>query len=296
MDKNKVGNLEIMTVSIENAVKEFKWGVKKVILKIALWIPLNSYLFLFVLVISTLWTAYASGKKIENILEYKNALKNHQKNIVFLFNYFLNKTYDRIFSHLIAENPKKYLKYVCIEGEEYVRQLMDNNRGVILITGHFGPEFRTLLFKEVFGIGTSVFMSEENKIIVCNSSAQKYKIIASFPIYVVGEESQFLEGLLRKEWIIFLNDVSLKKRGSLNHTLFGKNIYFSELPFKLSIKYNIPILFLGTTRIKRKYYVSIFPIDEFCTQEEGLKKYIVLLERLLCHDPYGDNFIVEHYF
>ena len=28
--------------------------------------------------------------------------------------------------HLVAENPKKYLKYVCIEGEEYVRQFMDN--------------------------------------------------------------------------------------------------------------------------------------------------------------------------
>ena len=300
MDKNGVGNLEIMTGAITNAIKEFKGGVKKVVLKTALWTPLNSYRFFFVLVVSTLWYTYTFRKKIGNILGYKKALNNSQKNIVFLFNYFLNKTYDRIFPHLIVENPKKYLKYVCIEGEEYVRQLMDNDRGVILISGHFGPMFRTLrtlLFKEVFGIGISSFASVDTKNIYCNSSEKIHKIMSSFPIYAVGEEKQFLEGLLRKEWISFLNDVSLKKRASSrNHTLFGKNVYFSELPFKLSIKYNIPILFLGTTRIKRQYLLSILPIDEFSTQEEGLEKYIALIEKLLCHDPYGDNFIAERYF
>jgi len=282
---------------IENAVKRFKGGAKKVVLKIALWTPLNSYLFYIVLVISTLGAAYASRKKIGNILEYKNALKNPQKNIIFLFNYFLNKNYDRIFSHLIAENPKKYLKYVCIKGGEYVSQLkLIDDRGVILITGHFGPEFRTILFKEVFGIRASAFMGADAKKTFCNSSAKKHKIISSFPIYIVGEEIYFLEGLLRKEWIIFLNDVPLKKRAPCHHTLFGKTIYFSELPFKLSIKYNIPILFIGTTRIKRQYHLSILPIDEFYTQEEGLERYIALIEKMLCHDPYRGNCIAEECF
>jgi len=287
-----------MTGAIDNAVKEFKEGVKRVIVKIAYWTPLNSYRFFFVLLVSTFWNAYAFRKKSGNILGYKKALNNSQNNIVFLFNYFLNKSYDRLFVHLIAENPKNYLKYVCIEGEKYVSQLklMDNDKGVILITGHFGPEFRTLLFKEVFGIGPSAFMSVGNKKIFYNSSAKKHKIITSFPIYAVGEEEQFLEGLLRKEWIIFLNDVSLKKRGSLKRTLFGKNIYFSELPFNFSIKYNISILFLGTTRTKRQYQLSILPIDEFYTQEEGVEKYIALIEKLLCHDPYAGDFIAEKYF
>lgn len=285
-----------MTGAIENAIKEFKGGVEKVVLKIALWTPLNSYRFFFGLVVLTLWDAYTCRKKIVNILGYKKAIKNSQNNIVFLFNCFLSKTYDRIFSHIIAENPKKYLKYVCIEGEEYVRQLMDNDKGVILISGHFGPMFRTLLFKEVFGIGVSSFLGADNKKKFYNSSAKKHKIICSFPIYAVGEEKQFQEGLLRKEWINFLNDLPVKKRGPDHHTLFGKNIYFSELPFKLSIKYNIPILFVGTTRTKHQYLLSILPIAEFCTQEEGLEKYIALIEKLLCHDPYASNFIAEKYF
>ena len=288
-----------MTVSIENAVKRFKGGVKKVVLRIALWTPLNSYCFLFILVILTFWYAYAYRKKIGNILEYKKAVKNNQKNIIFLFNYFLNKAYDRIFPHLIAENPNKYLKYVCIEGEEYVRQFLNIDRGVILISGHFGPmnrTLRTLLFKEVFGISVSAFASVDQKEKYYNSPEKIYKIISSFPIYTVGEERQFLEGLLRSEWVSFLNDIPMQKRDSHHHTLFGKNMYFSELPFKLSIKFNIPILFLGITRIKRQYLLSIIPIDGFCTQKEGLDKYIALIEKLLCHDLYAANFITEEHF
>ena len=285
-----------MIRTIKNAIEKFKKQLKKIVLKTALRTPLNSCRFSFILVVSTLWNAYVFRKKIGNILMYKNALNNSQKNIVFLANYFLSKTYDRIFPHLIAENPKKYLKYVSIEGKEYVRQLMDKDMGVILVSGHFGPPFRALLFKEVFGIGVSSFVSVDYKKTIFNSSAKIHKISSSFPVYTLGEEKQFQEGLLRREWINFLNDVPVKKRGFNHHILFDKKIYFSEFPFKVSIKYNIPILFIGITRIKRQYYVSILPIDEFCTQEEGLVKYIALVEKLLGHDPYAGLYIAENHF
>jgi lauroyl/myristoyl acyltransferase len=285
-----------MTSAIKNMINEFNEKAEKVVFKTALRTPLNSYRFLFILVFVTLWDIYMCREKIGSIMRYKKAINNSQTNIVFLFNCFLSKNYDWIFNHLVAENHDKYLKYVSIEGKEYVRQLKDKDKGVILISGHFGPQFRTLLFKEVFGIGASSFASEDNKKYFTNSPEKKNKIISSFPIYAVGEEKQFQEGLLRKEWINFLNDVPVEERGSHNHTLFGKKIYLSEFPFKVAIKYNIPILFVGTTRIKRQYHVSILPMDEFYTPGEGLEKYIVLMENLLYRDPYAGIIIAEYHF
>ena len=90
--------------------------------------------------------------------------------------------------------------------------------------------------------------------------------------------------------------MSCKKKRLYNYTLLGKNVYFSELPFKVSIKYNIPILFVGTIRIKHQYHVSILPIDKFQTQQEGLEKYIKLIEELLCRDPYAGFYIAESQF
>lgn len=281
---------------MKNIFKKYLEKQDKVVIKAALWTPLNSYRFLFIFGFLALQHFHIGRKKIGNIIRYKKAIKNSQRNIVFLFNCFLNRGYDWIFPCLFAENPRKYWKYVCIDGKEYVKQLMDKDTGVILISGHFGPILQTLLFKEVFGISLSTFASAEVKKRIFNSSAKIDKIKSSFPYYVVGEEKQFQEGLLRKEWINFLNDVPVKKRSSDNPNLFGKDVYLSELPFKVSLKYNIPILFVGMTRIKRQYHVSILPISEFSTQREGLEKYVALLEKLLSRDPYAGTFIAEVHF
>jgi lauroyl/myristoyl acyltransferase len=285
-----------MTDTVNNAIEKIKEKLKKVVLKTSLCTPLDSYRFLFILVVLTFWNTFRLRKRVGNLKRYKKAINSSQSNIVFVFNCFLSSNYNRLFPHLLAENTEKYLKYVSIEGKEYVRQLMEKETGVILISGHFGPDFRTLLFKEIFGIGVSTFARKAFKQKIGNSSFKLYKVNNSSPNYAVGEEKQFQEGLLRKEWVNFLNDVPVKKRESNNQTLFGKNIYLSELPFKLSITYNIPILFVGTTRIKRQYHVSILPIDEFQTPAEGLGKYIALMEKLLCRDPYAGSFIAEKHY
>lgn len=276
-------------------IKKFSEIVGKCIIKIALAVPLNSFRFSFILVVITLWDILNCGRNISSILRYRKAIEKTQTRFI-LFKCFMSRNYDWLFQYLVAENPKKYLQYVCIEGEEYVRELMKKDTGVILISGHFGPFFRTLIFKEVFGIRVSAFASVSNKNIFFTSSEKRDKIISSFPIYTVGEERQMQEGLLRKEWVIFLNDVPVKKRGSSHYTLLGKNVYMSELPFKISISHNIPILFVGVTKIKRHYHVSIIPIKDFNTQQDGLKVYIALIEKLLCHDPYAGNFIAETHF
>jgi len=285
-----------MAGAIKNAMEKFKQKVKNAVLKITLRTPLNSYRFHFILIVMTLWNIYRNRAKISNIARYKKATNNSQPNIIFIFNCFMAESYSRIFPQLLAENPGRYMKYVCIEGKDYIRQLMDEDTGVILISGHFGPMFRSLLFKEAFGKEVSSFAHSAYKNKISNASVKLYRINSSFPYYAVGEEKQFEEGLLRGEWINFLNDVPVKKRDSNNQTLFGKNIYLSELPFKVAIKYNIPILFVGITRNKRQYTVSIRPMDKFNTPKEGLGKYIALLAELLCNDPYAATYIAENHF
>lgn len=274
----------------------FPEKAKNAALKTALRTPLNSYRFFSILFTVTLCHIYMNRKDIGSIIRYKKAINHYQKNILFVFNYFLRNSYDLIFTDLIAEKPKKYLNYIYIEGKEYVRQLMDKNTGVILLSGHFGPLFRTLLFKEVFGISVSSFAAPETIKALKNPSQTINKMFASAPLYAVGEEEQFQEALLRKEWISFLNDVPVKKRGDDKYFLFGKNIYLSELPFKISLKYNIPIMFIGITMSKHQYHVSILPMDNFHTQKEGLKKYIAMVERMLRCDPYAGNYIAVKHF
>lgn len=281
---------------IKKAVAKFKEKTKSNIFKFSLRVPLESWRFSLILFFFTFWTAYVSRPYFGNILKYKRAIKNSDGNLKFLFNCFFRKSYDRLFPQLLAEDPGKYLKYVRIEGEEHIRRLREKNTGVILLSGHFGPAFRSLVFKEALGMDVSTFSDGNYRKKISNSSAKLYRINSSFPYYAVGEEKQFQEALQRGEWINFLNDVPLKKRDSQNFTLFGKEMYVSELPFKVSLKNNIPILFVGVTRKKLRYHVSVMPMDNFSTQKEGLSKYILLLEKVLSADPYSGVFIAERHF
>ena len=140
-----------MTGIIKNAIEKFKKKVKNVVFKIALRTPLNSYRFLSILLLLPYGLFTGTETEIGNLARYKKTINNSQLNIIFIFNCFIGESYNRIFPHLLAENPGRYMKYVCIEGKEYVRQLIDKDTGVILISGHCGPMFRSLLFKEAFG-------------------------------------------------------------------------------------------------------------------------------------------------
>ncbi len=233
---------------------------------------------------------------IERIVRYKEALGSTENNARFVFKCFYSLSYDMLYRHLFAENPQKYLQYIHMDGKEHVRRLIAQDTGVILISGHFGPKIRNLMFKEVFGIDAASFVSPDYKEEIDTSSGKLYETLSLYKYYLVGEERKLQEGLKKKEWIIFLNDYPVKKRDSNIQTLFGKRVYFSELPFKLALELNIPLLFFGTTRIKNQYQVSILPLDNFKTKKEGLSKYISIVEDLLRRDPYAGFFTAANQF
>lgn len=281
---------------IKESVDKIKIKTKNAAFKMALRLPLDSFIFRCVLVVFTFWTAWLSRKTTANLLRYKKAVNNTEGNIRFLFNCYFRKSYDRIFPHLLAEDPERYMKYVRIEGVEHIKRLREKNTGVIMLSGHFGPAFRTLVFKEALGLNVSTFSDGSYRKKISTSSAKLYRINSSLPYYAVGEEKQFQEALTRGEWISFLDDVPVKKRDPENFSIFGREIYVSELPFKTSLQYNIPILFVGVTRKNRRYYISVEPMEKFGSQKEGLGKYVRLLEKVLSADPYSGIFIAENHF
>ena len=277
----------------EDAFRNFR---KRLFMKTVLKMSPGSCSFTLLMTLFTLQNLKKEKYAIERIVRYKEALGSTENNARFVFKCFYSLSYDMLYRHLFAENPQKYLQYIHMDGKEHVRRLLAQDTGVILISGHFGPKIRNLLFKEVFGIDAASFVGPTYKEEIDPSSGKLYEILSLCKYYIVGEEKQLQEGLKKKEWIIFLNDYPVKKRESNNQTLFGKRVYFSELPFKISLEQNIPLLFLGTTRIKHKYQISILPLDNFQTKQEGLAKYISIVEDLLRRDPYAGFFTAANQF
>jgi len=277
----------------EDAFRNFK---RRLFIKTVLKMSPGSCGFTLLMALFTLQNLKKEKYAIERIVRYKEVLGSSENNARFVFKCFYSRSYDMVYRHLFVENPQKYLQYIHIDGKEHVRRLLGQDTGVILISGHFGPNIRNLLFKEVFGIDAVAFVGPTYKEEIDTSSGKLYETLSLYKYYLVGEERQLQEGLKKKEWIVFLNDYPVKKRESNIQTLFGKRVYFSELPFKLALELNIPLLFFGTTRIKNQYQVSILPLDNFKTKQEGLAKYISIVEDLLRRDPYASFFTATNQF
>jgi hypothetical protein len=277
----------------EDAFRNFK---KRLFIKTVLKMSPGSCGFTLLMALFTLQNLKKEKYAIERIVRYKEVLGSSENNARFVFKCFYSRSYDILYRHLFVENPQRYLQYIHIDGKEHVRRLLGQDTGVILISGHFGPNIRNLLFKEVFGIDAVAFVGPTYKEEIDTSSGKLYETLSLYKYYLVGEERQLQEGLKKNEWIVFLNDYPVKKRESNIQTLFGKRVYFSELPFKLALELNIPLLFFGTTRIKNQYQVSIMPLDNFKTKQEGLAKYISIVEDLLRRDPYASFFTATNQF
>ena len=90
-----------------------------------------------------------------------------------------------------------------------------------------------------------------------------------------------------KNILIFLDLPIHKKEVGVLTPFLGMTRNFSYFAFKLSINYNKPIFicYQEKSEEKDKYNIRFKELNNFSTQEEGLKQYLSFVEELIKKDP-----------
>lgn len=247
---------------------------------------------------------YAVFKALEvrnhmsNIQHFRKNIGCEESNLTFLTKYFIRRSSDAMLGRLLCESPEYYFSCIEIEGEEHVQKLTGLDRGVLVLGSHGGPVMlRSFLFWEKFGIPLGSFASKKSYI--RNQNRQpllaRDRLLKSMPFYSAGQEKKLLQGILGGEWVNMLIDYKLNSQHPVNCYIAGRHAALSEFPFRISLKYNIPILFTGIIRSQNsdKVLVNIQPLTDFNNPTEGLGLYVKNLEVLLKKDPYSNNTIPE---
>ncbi|WP_461632525.1 hypothetical protein [Labilibaculum euxinus] len=196
-----------------------------------------------------------------------------------------------ILSRLLDRYPDCFSKYVTVKGDIYVKELQHQNNGVLVIGNHGGPlMLQTFLFSKVFNIPLSSYSSLGLKTLI-DENKEINQLIHQFPVYFQGEEKKFLNALLSGEWINMLLDVGINSHQSPNCIFADHQLQLSQFPFRIALKYNIPILYLEIKRGKRekKIQISIRPVNNFSRPDEGLNKYVQYLESTIFSDNYSNT-------
>lgn len=277
-------------------VEHIKWiiiqSITWLIYHFSLSIKLQN-IFLFPI---SFYPAIKNYKKWNTYLKYKKIIGNTECSIKFIINIYTRKTTNSFLSRVFYKYPNCFSKYVDVEGGEHVLALQHKGKGVLVIGNHGGPfMLQTFLFTNIFNIPLS---SYSNPLLKTRSSQDDEinKLIQKFPVYFVGEEKKLLNALLSGEWINMLLDVTVNSHQTPNCQFANRNIQLSQFPFRIALKYNIPILYLEVKRGK-KIHITLRPINNFSHANEGLKTYVQFLESTIFSDNYSNTlmpFVLEN--
>jgi lauroyl/myristoyl acyltransferase len=87
--------------------------------------------------------------------------------------------------------------------------------------------------------------------------------------------------------VLIYIDFPLEKGKSYEMNFLGYPIKFSAFPFKMALRYNIPLFFSFVSERKDgSYRLSVIPSGNFSTPEEGLSKYIQMLQAVIKENPF----------
>ena len=270
-------------------INKIKWLILQIIIWLIRRISINIKVIEILMFPITLLFAIKSYKKWGAYIKYMNIIGNNKSKIQFIINTYTRKISNAIMAKLLYSYPNVFTKYVILKGENYVKDIKHNKKGVFVIGNHGGPfMLQTFLFSKIFNIPLSSYSAPWLKTRK-DFGKEISLLLKQSSVYFKGEEKKMLKALLFGEWINILLDVTVNAHQKPNCTFAGHPIQLSLFPFRIALKYDIPILYVGIKRENSKIEIEIHLIENFSNAEEGLNKYVKHLETTIFSDNYSNT-------
>ena len=196
---------------------------------------------------------------------------------------------DRI---AIAVGLKKKFTFE-FDGIHYIKEMLSENRGGILLTAHIGN----------FNLAKH-FFDEKNNPAVVNlvMTDLEHREIKNYLESVTGKSMiksivlqddlshifKMNEALKNNELLVFAADRYLPNAKTYSEEFLGKEVQFPQGPFKLAIRNKIPVLFVHIMREQNfhyHFYARPYVAKEHSTKEL-LKAYLGNLETMVKQYPH----------
>jgi len=196
------------------------------------------------------------------------------------------------FMRLIRWTPEQLKKMVQFESVEILEKLIEENKGIIINSAHFGNwEISVSYFSEFWMPTTGVQQKQKNPYIDKRMAAHRNRWGMQI-IYSRGAVKNSLKALEQKRMLGLLGD----QDGGVNGIFvpfFGKMASTPPGPALIRVKSQAPIVFVYAIRVGRfKFRIGIEPLnieDNFELTEENLKSitraYLEILEKYIQKYP-----------
>jgi predicted LPLAT superfamily acyltransferase len=184
------------------------------------------------------------------------------------------------------------------EGEEYLKKMVDENTGGLLISAHTGNFEMAANMLERLNTTVNIIMvdSEHEKIKEYLSSVTK----RNFNVIVIKEDNSHIykinKAFSEKQIVCIHGDRFLKGSKKMAVDFLGEKAFFPSGPFYLAMKFNVPVSFVFAMK-ENKYHYHFYASPPKIYEQQGIqhkrdltimviiKEYIYHLEKTIRKFP-----------
>jgi lauroyl/myristoyl acyltransferase len=214
---------------------------------------------------------------------------------LFLLKYFVQRGIDSAWGIAYTEAPQVLERYMVVENAEVLEQAARENQGLILLGAHYGPALFTFLLYQMDIMATTLVNQDSYNIINRDREALnalrcnmwKFWEGIQDTLVVTGSEKKLVNNLKSGGTVIMIIDLPLNAPEGEVVDFFGLPLRFSYFPFKLALRYKIPVYFCFFSRSTNGgYRLSIAPSGNFSNPFQGVKGYVASLQERVAAYPY----------
>ncbi len=216
--------------------------------------------------------------------------------LLYIVKYFVQQGRDGVWGYVFCEAPYALDKYIIMQNMEAVEHALEGRKGAIVLAAHYGPELYTYMLNRMhFNVKTLadkkfVMQLHDAETLVLEPLRSKRIMFLnkSGVLLVSREEEKYLFDHVKNGGMVKMEiDYPGPSRNTGTAPFLGISIRPHLFPFRLALKYDIPVFFCFFNKNKSGAYIMNFiPSGEYSTPEEGFRQYLSSLQAQIEECPF----------
>lgn len=217
------------------------------------------------------------------------------RGIRFIARQFIQLKRDTVWTELFYEAHARVRPRFGIDNLPLIQETARGGKGGIFLAAHCGPlVYRPLLnelglgVRQVIGAGTKQILEDQDRLgIPFLKSGRIPAFVRSKDNFLAGQsEKVVLRAVRNGAWMLMFLDFPRREPGGCDAEFFGRPFVFHDFPFKVAIRYHLPVLFGCFRRDPGSgYRLCVEPCGPIGTPGEGVRRYASFVEGHVREDP-----------
>jgi len=216
--------------------------------------------------------------------------------LLYIAKYFVQQGKDGVWGYVFCEAPSVLDEYITMQNVEAIKQALARGKGAIVLGAHYGPVLCTYMLDRMhFNVKTLVDkrfvtqLHDAGTLVLKPLRSKKVVFLNESGVVLVSrEEEKYLFDHVKKGGMVKMDiDYPGPQKNAERVPFLGISISPHLFPFRLALKYDIPIFFCFFNKNKYGTYIMNFIRSaEYSTPEEGFRQYLSRLQAQIEECPF----------